>query len=195
MKNYLCTAAISALMICSAQAQESDNPYEGTYFGAMVGYNSYSLGDLTDVGGSVSEKVGGATFGGLLGFRTELSPGILLGIEGFANSNQANKTYIVDDIPVELKANASYGLNATLGFNVDTALLFIMAGYGWNGLAVSTPEIEDLTVSLTGKGFRGGVGIEFPISENMGMRVQGDWHGFGDNISALGGSVGVVFPF
>jgi len=169
--------------------------YEGAYAGALVGYNSYSIGDQTDEGGTTSETIGGATFGGVFGYRSEVGDGVFLGLETFVNSNSANRTYNVLNADVKLSADISYGISATAGFAIDKSLLFMSAGYGWNDVSIKSVGLADNSVSDSGKGVRLGAGIEFPVTNVFSVRVQGDWQDFGFESSALGASTGIIFHF
>ena len=196
MYRIICTALCFVSMASFASAQDSASRFEGPYVGAMVGFNSYSLGDTSAFGGKTDDKMSGATFGGIVGFRSAISEGILAGIEGFVNSNTANKTYTISGVSARLDADVSYGLNATLGFATEQALFFVMAGYGWNDISAKAASgAANASASSSGDGIRAGIGAEVPISDTLAIRVQGDWQDFDGDSSALGGSAGVVLKF
>tara|TARA_R110002072_G_scaffold100778_8_gene222041 strand:+ start:4954 stop:5508 length:555 start_codon:yes stop_codon:yes gene_type:complete len=184
MRKLLLSVAIIAAFSTTSFAQEAKNPFEGAYAGGMIGVNSYSFDDL-------DENISGVTYGGLLGYRAEVSNGVLLGMEGYVQGNQANKDFVVSGITANVSSDASYGLNATLGFGSEKALLFVVAGWGWNGVSVSA---LDQSASESDNGIHAGIGGEFVLSETINLRVQGDWQDF-DGASSIGGSAGIVFKF
>lgn len=184
MKKILTLATTLALFSAPAVAQENSDQFEGAYAGAMIGYNSYSLGIL-------DEKVSGMTFGGLIGYRYKVSSHFLIGLEGYVNSNQANKDFFIDPIIVNVSSDASYGVNGTLGIAGDYIMSYVMVGFGWNDLSASA---GDITVSDSDNGLHLAGGAEFKLSESLHLRAQVDWQDF-DGASSLGGSAGLIVKF
>lgn len=179
MRKLITTAAVLAALTSPTIAQESSNKFEGAYAGAMIGGNSYSFDGLAD-------DVDGLTFGGLLGYRVAVTDGVLIGIEGFVNSNEANKDF---GFGIKFNSDASYGFNATVGYAVDNIMSFAMLGYGWNDLSFSGLDLSD-----SDDGLHVAVGVEFKLTRSFNLRVQADYQDF-FRANYLGGSAGIIFRF
>jgi len=184
MKKLIMSAAMLAAISTTSFAQESNNPFEGAYAGGMIGYNSYNFKGL---GGNMS----GLTFGGLIGYRNEISDGFLIGIEGYVQGNQANKDLIIGTVTVNSSPDESYGFNATAGFGSEKTLFFVLAGWGWNGMSAST---QGISISDSDNGVHAGIGAEFVMSDSINLRVQGDWQDF-RGANSIGASAGIIFKF
>jgi len=196
MKKTISLLLVTTSMISFANAQQADNPFEGPYVGGTIGINKYSLGDLSSVGGDTNEKVNGLTYGAVAGIRTEISNGILLGAEGFINENNANETYVGGLLPVDVDADISYGVDATLGFGTDNVLLYVMGGYGWNDItATDASGLTNASFSTSGEGIRLGGGVEFKMTKSLSVRLQSNWQDFDGDASVISANTGLILSF
>jgi len=184
MRKIILSAALFMAVSTTSYAQQNTNPFEGAYAGAMIGYSSFSFDDL-------NENIDGLTYGGLAGYRVEMSDGFLVGLEGYVNGNEADKDFIILGNTVNFSADVSYGFNGTLGFGQDRTYIFVMAGYGWTDFSASA---QSLTVGESGDGIRAGIGFEYKLTDQVNLRVQGDWQDF-DSAYSLGASAGFVLSF
>lgn len=188
MKKLICTLFVMTFASVSANAQGNNADFSGPYIGGTVGYNSLTADDFDG-------KISGATFGGVVGFRNELSDGVYVGVEGFLNFNTASQDFLVLGETVTGELGETYGIVAQAGFAAGQALFFANAGYGWASLEASaTVAGTNITESDSGGGVRLGGGVEFKINENLALRGQVDWQDFSGG-STIGGSGGLILSF
>lgn len=179
--------AISAFFVLTTGAMAQATNFSGVYLGAIGGYTSYNFDGLND-------SIGGTTFGGVVGYRAPVTDNIVAGVEGFVTFGQANKDFVVLAQTVNVNADESYGFNGTLGFVVDQALVYALLGYGWTGFTAADTIGLGLTSSDSEGGVRAGGGVEFKISEEMAVRVQGEWQDF-SGANSVSGIAGLIFSF
>ncbi len=188
MKKFFITMIGIMLVGTSANAQSS-NDFSGPYIGGSIGYNSFSSDAL-------AENIGGLTFGGVGGYRQEISDGVYLGAEAFINFSTASKDFVVLGQTLETEIKESYGIAAQIGVEAgNNALLFANAGYGWTRIGAEA-DVLGTIISETESdgGFRLGAGIETTLGNGNGIRprLEVNWQDF-DGASSLG--VAAVFLF
>lgn len=187
MKKFLIAMVSIILTSTSAHAQGADD-FSGSYIGGSIGYNSFNSDAL-------AENIGGLTFGGLGGFRSEISDGVYLGAEAFLNYSTGSRDFVVLGETLETKVKESYGLTAQIGVEAGNSLLFANAGYGWTKIGAEAVILgEVVSDSATDGGIRLGAGIETKLANLNGFRprLEVNWQDF-DGASSLG--VAAVFLF
>ncbi|WP_138380364.1 outer membrane beta-barrel protein [Luteithermobacter gelatinilyticus] len=193
-KRFIATTLISTTLFAAvpggnvAQAEDK-NPFAGAYVGAELGYESYSFDDFEEF------NSGGLSYGGLLGYRAAVSPHMLLGIEGFLGGDTAKEEVYLGGIgTIEVTSGTTWAINGLVGFTRNNALFFATLGYGEVDARASVPAVSEAALSEASGGIRAGLGMEFKISDRMGLRLSGHWQDF-DGAYALGTSAGLIFQF
>lgn len=187
MQKIIYTLIATFILAGSAYAQNAGN-FAGPYIGGSIGYNSFDSEAL-------DEKIGGLTFGGLGGFRNEISDGVYLGAEAFLNFSTASKDFDVLGETLETEIKESYGVVAQIGVEAGNSLLFANAGYGWTRIGAEA-DVLGTIVSQTASegGLRLGAGIETKLANTGGFRprLEVNWQDLA-GASSLG--VAAVFLF
>ena len=187
MRKLLFTTAIITMamnMITVVQAQDAAQEagsFAGLYGGLEVGYEGYTFDNLNEL------NAGGLSYGGLLGYRFQLSPSFLLGVEGKAGGDGASKNVGI----IEVSSGLNWSVSGIMGIMVGNNLVFASLGYGETNLRAST---MGLSLSSYEGGLRAGLGMEFKLGEKTGIRLSGQWQDF-DQAYSLGASLGLIFQF
>jgi hypothetical protein len=201
----LCTLLFSLMtVLASANAQNSSSVYDGPYIGGNISYQTISLGDTTNLGGSTKDKFNGIGFGGVFGYRMPISDEIFIGVESFLTKSLATKEFSAGEDILNVGFGSSYGLSGTIGFTLGDNLLFISTGYGWANINGSVSGT--LVDQHKGKGVRIGAGFELPILENLTARIQTNFQSLGQDAninedgvrnkySNMTASSGLIFNF
>ena len=175
--------AVTLLLTMCTAAVAQTSLFAGPYVGLNIGYNSFNSDGLSD-------KVNGVSFGGIVGYRASVSDNVVLGLQGFVDVNAGKQDFtdLNGDVST-IHLNEAAGFEATAGLVIEKTMLYILAGYGW--LNISEEPIGD---SDNGSGIRLGGGVEFKLTDSIGIRAQAVWQDF-NAASSIGTNVGVVFNF
>lgn len=173
MRKYLFTTAIicSTLGIASpAQGKIDSSPFAGVYGGVEAGYRHYSFDNAGEI------NTNALSYAGLLGFRFQLSPTIVLGVEGLVGGDNASKSVGVPlggnlgVIEASVSSGVTWATSGLLGFSTEKNLLFVTLGYGKINLTVSA---LGTSISSSSGGVRAGLGLEHRLNKKLALRIDG----------------------
>ncbi len=175
LKLAVAVAALAATG-SAAQAQSKAALWQGTYIGVHLGGEGGKF--KNDFG---SETVSGVLGGIHAGFNWQ-SGSIVYGIEGDADLSSAKKNYNFRGGQKAVLSNGFLGsLRGRVGFTSGSALFF-----GTGGLAFASTKFDlpagGGTGSLTDTrtGYVVGIGMEYAMSSNVSLRIEGLHYGFDD---------------
>lgn len=173
------TIAATLLLGTAAFAQDS-KPFDGLYGGVEAGV------DWTRLAGDV-KRDRSFYYGGIIGYRSQMDNGFVTGIEGtFGDSGYNNGA---TGTTASYEWSTSLLLGSTFGDGDN--LLFAKAGYAqtrFNPTAAADDSFSD-------GGWRFGGGYERAISNNMSLRLSGDYTTYGDDVGQWQTKAGVLVKF
>jgi opacity protein-like surface antigen len=164
--------------------------WTGFYIGANLG-GAWANGTLTDnlTGASFTGDHSGVIGGGTAGYNWQVSPNLVVGIEGTIDGTSIGKTSNIVTVPINGVPTAIQGSVDTnwiatfagrIGFAQNNVLYYFKGGGGWvNNSATLTNTITGASVSASntrGGGLVGG-GIEYGISPNWTLKAEYDYLG------------------
>lgn len=145
-KNILAAAVSAAVLIPSIASAEGE--FNGPYVGAKATIGIISSSGRT-VRGPYSDSNDELAVGGLAGFRTEVTNGIVLSAE-------------IDALYYTSSKDPRYGAAATVGYNIDgQGLAFVKLGYA---------KLDSDLVDVDGVTF--GAGYERVITDMINVRAE-----------------------
>jgi outer membrane immunogenic protein len=216
MKKYLLVAAAAVLFPISAHAQ--DVPFQGLYFGAEAGIDSYELSADVDLGDFDSDFDGvTAEFDGLsgngiaggvyAGYQVPMG-GSFVAVEAFGRLSDAGMKASFSDGTdtgfLKAEAKESYGAAARFGVELG-ARSAIYARVGWINTkfrVTASDGTDTVSESETEDGVQYGGGLETAIGPRTSIRAEyvvSDYGqaGLGDGVSLENGafSAGITFRY
>jgi opacity protein-like surface antigen len=211
MKALLSAIAALPALLTSAFAADYGRPvpppmiapiynWTGFYIGANLG-GAWASGTLTDnlTGASFSTDHSGVIGGGTAGYNWQISPYLVIGIEGTIDGTSIGTSSNIATVPIlgtaiqgSVDTNWIATLAGRIGVTQNNVLYYFKGGGGWvNNSATLTDTVTGVSVSASntrGGGFVGG-GIEFGISPNWTLKGEYDYLGL-DNWT----NSGPLFP-
>lgn len=172
MFRTLCLA-IAALFITATSAA-ADGP-TGLYFGGKVGYGE--LRDKLSIPGiaSFSDGIGGLAYGGYVGYRWTSPEGFAIGAEAFVEGSQANALLLIGGAQIVEDVGRGLGGELLAGYYVGSQSMVYLKG----GYINLRSKFHDRTfgggAGFNEDGWRVGIGYEFTLSRNLGLRVGGSY--------------------
>lgn len=216
--HQLLTAGVAAGALAiagGASAASSDTSWAGAYVGAVAGAeltsSSWALpGDTADV--LLKHDAGKTALfaGGLVGFNTQLSNNLVLGVEG--DLVDANKTRSVtacnatdgcftsahDSFTTynDLKETLNGHVRARVGVAQGSTLFYVAGGYSvlttqlnligdcYDAGNPSTPMVYGFSRSRTLSGYNVGAGVEHQVGQHVLVRVEYLFDDYGHQLYA-----------
>jgi outer membrane immunogenic protein len=203
--NKFVIVAVTATAISSAPALAADMtvkaplspaPYSwtGFYVGGSLGA-AVAMGKVTDLSGSLYDpgSIGndvslGAIVGANIGYNFQ-SGNLVYGVEADISYNTARADVgiynVTPDDHLRSTSNALSTVRARVGYSFDKALLFVTGGLALSNLNVSATgnfgptDFGTAGVSGWQTGWIVGAGLEYAITRNWTVRVEGDYVDFG----------------
>ncbi len=173
------TASVIALGLTSATQADDDKKFNGAYVGAEVGVDWTKIATPVDRDRSFY-------YGGILGYRNQSDNGLVVGIEGtFGDSGFQG--------PDGTKSTYEWSTSLTLGtaFGDDGSNLI----YGKAGYVQARFNPTGANNSFNEGGWRFGGGYERSISENVSLRLGGDYTTYGKGINGWSAKTGLLVKF
>ena len=215
--NKFVIVAITATSLCGAPALAADMavkappppaavPYSwtGFYVGGSLGA-ALAMGTVTDLSGSLYDPgskghdVGlGAIVGANIGYNFQ-SGNLVYGVEADISYNTARSDVSIYNVtPDDHLRSTSNGLStvrARVGYSFDKALLFVTGGLALSNINVSATgnfgptDFGTAGVSGWQAGWTVGAGLEYAITQNWTVRVEGDYVDYGSRTAWTTSSV------
>lgn len=163
-KIWLIAATFAASTIGAPACAQDDQPFQGPWVGASVGYDHFSAG-----GGEDNSSSDGIAYGIAVGYDFKLDK-IVLGIEAELtdSSVKASATDVLEvGDAIGLAAGRDIYAGLRLGMMVsDNAMIFAKGGYT-NQRFSSTYTLDNETEKASGNtdGWRLGAGVEFDLGK------------------------------
>ncbi len=179
------TAAVISFGVAGAAQADDDKKFNGLYGGIEAGL------DFTKLGGDV-KRDRSLYYGGVLGYRSQLDSGLVVGIEG----TLGDTGYQNNAAGIGSKYEWSTSLTLGTAFGDDgNNLIYGKAGYVRGRF---NPAGENN--AFNNGGWRFGGGYERSLTENVSLRLSGDYTTYGDDAngnSANGwaAKTGLIFKF
>jgi opacity protein-like surface antigen len=162
--------------------------WSGFYIGANLG-GAWGSGALTDnlTGASFSGDHSGFIGGGTLGYNWQVSPNLIIGVEGTIDGTSIGTTSNVVTVPVggvPTPVQGSVGtdwiatLAGRIGITQNNLLYYFKGGGGWvNNSATLTNTVTGASVSgsNTRSGWLIGGGIEYGIDPRWTLKAEYDY--------------------
>lgn len=159
MKQYIKSACIAASALISVSINADDEKhFNGVYIGAEGGY--LDLAGIED---------GGIAYNGLLGIRTQMDNGLVLGLEGTFGSADIE---FLDHV---------WSVSGTLGMAVGAekrGLLYIGGGY-------AKAKASGFGFTVTGDDYAVKAGYEHALNDTLSIRAQASTFAFDDYMGGL----------
>ncbi|GHF25127.1 hypothetical protein GCM10017044_19880 [Kordiimonas sediminis] len=172
----------TAGLASGAMAAEEKN-FDGAYAGLELGFDKMKVTGAGDA--NINDK--SLYYGGILGYRTQMDNGLVVGVEGTLGDNSAN-------LFENARTKHEWSTSLTLGTTItDSTLLYGKVGYA-EVKNKFTPADED-SFSVTDGGWRAGVGAEFALANNISLRTGVDYTRYDSNLKQWQGKAAVVFNF
>jgi len=180
-KTIITTAALITAATTATFAADDDKKFDGAYAGVEAGIDWTKL--ATDTGRDKSFY-----YGGVIGFRTQMDSGLVMGIEGtFGDTGYKNET-------TGAHANYEWSAGLTLGtaFGDDGAnLIYGKAAYVKTQFDASSAADDN----YSGDGWRFGGGYERALSANVSLRLGADYTTYGDDKNGWSAKSGLLVKF
>ena len=172
------TAAGLIVLATTASFADDDNKFDGFYLGAETGIDWTKL--ATD-----GKRDRNIYYGGVIGMRRQLESGLVFGIEGTFGDNGYNNQQL--GITTDYEWSAGLTVGTVFGDEGDN-LVYGKAAY------VQTRFATDLAKTNEG-GWRFGGGYERSISDNVSLRLSGDYTAYGNDNGSWAVKSAFIFKF
>jgi outer membrane immunogenic protein len=174
-----------------AMAPVSAYNWTGFYAGANLGAE-FMRDSATNAG--VNQKLNsGSLMGGVqAGYNFQSGP-IVYGVEGDIGYGRPSKTRTFGSNTVKASQGVNGTLRARVGYTVDRALI-----YGTGGLAVANIETKAVNSGVTQKndttraGYAVGAGVEYAVANNISVKGEYLYEGFGRQSTTFAAPVSTV---
>jgi outer membrane immunogenic protein len=200
LTRFLFACAISALACSAAEAADIEAPaafdWTGFYIGGHLGYGDPSFDGIYDSGEIDAGNPEDATYaddidadgilgGAQAGYNIH-TDSIVVGVEADISftdfSGDAEDADGFDKIKADVDFLASARLR--LGFALDTLLIYATGGvaYADGEFKISDADLalEKASYDIDDFGYVVGGGLEWAALENVSLRIEGLYYGFGD---------------
>lgn len=187
MKQILTTAAICALCVGQAAAQDANYDWSGVYAGAQLGHGwgNAQVDYLNPSVFGTAHEPEGFLGGVYVGYTLHLPSNLVIGFDADiawwgANTNLKPLLPSTADFGA-VGIDHSIGLRARLGFAADRFLPFIAGG-----VAISRADFtydmssEDAVISSALTGWTLGAGLEYAATDNLILRAEYRYSDFGE---------------
>ena len=174
------TAAVVSFGVAGTAQADDDKKFDGLYGGIEAGL------DFTKLNGD-QKRDRSLYYGGVLGFRSQMDNGLVVGLEGTLGDNGYNNN------AAGITSKYEWSTSLTLGtaFGDDGANLI----YGKAGYAQARFNPTGENNAFNDGGWRFGGGYERAINENVSLRLSGDYTTYGDNKNGWAAKTGLIFKF
>ncbi len=195
-KKILLACSMSAMAISAAHAADVESAagfdWTGAYIGVHLGYGEPSFDGVFDTGEGDSEDITFADdidtdglLGGIQGGYNYQMGSIVLGIEAdLTFTDYSGSTVDVQNDVVEARVDYLASLRARAGFALDTLLIYATGGLAYADGEFGITDSGDPTYvhKIDEVGYVVGGGIEWAATEEVSLRVEGLYYGFGNKM-------------
>jgi outer membrane immunogenic protein len=212
MRKFVFGSAAAAVIVAVGSAQAADLPpapamvppvfsWTGLYLGAEGGWG-WGSEDFTDnstvgipPGMAISHRPDGGIFGGVLGYRYQVSQ-LVFGVEGTGAWADLKDSVLLGPSKTDnLKVNSLYSTTGQIGWAFNQVLPYVKGG--WAGGSVNT----SISTAIGGfasqtqfdNGWTVGAGLDYAVWQNLVLGVEYDHSSLGYNGFSTVGILGHTY--